>query len=148
VQQHRAKTSAITFGKCTRLTGSDIDAREPRPEQALRRAAIDVSNVRPLRRTPRQTVNIRALLYVGKTFQTTRIVDISAGGAGVCGALGLSKGDRIKLVLLDGRELNGVVQWWIMGRCGVAFLLPLAANDPILGALAAPHTTVARVRML
>jgi hypothetical protein len=60
----------------------------------------------------------------------------------------LSKGDRIKLVLLDGRELNGVVQWWIMGRCGVAFLLPLEANDPILGALAVPHKTVARVRML
>ena len=127
---------------------SNADAGVSRSEQTLRRDASDGTNVRLLRRTPRQAVNIRALLYVGKTFQTTRIVDVSAGGAGLCGALGLSKGDRIRIVLLDGRELSGVVQWWVMGRCGVAFLLPLAANDPILGACAAPHTTVARVGML
>lgn len=83
------------------------------------------------RLAPRVPVSIRGLLYKGQTHQTTRIVDLSVGGAGLEGATGIVEGDEIVIELLNKRQLKGKVMWWLAGRCGIAFADKLEPDDPM-----------------
>lgn len=90
-----------------------------------------------LRAHVRRPVRMNALLYLGSSFQTVRVKDLSRGGAGLerCGALHV--GDRVVISLVSGRKLDGVVKWWLAGNCGVQFDVPLASDDALLAAKAA-----------
>jgi PilZ domain len=85
-----------------------------------------------LRRDSRYATSIRALLYKGDSFQSTTIRDVSAGGAGLRGAIGVMAGDKVTLQLLDGRQLDAVVRWWLASCCGLAFSQPLDPDDRLL----------------
>jgi PilZ domain len=87
-----------------------------------------------LRRSPRHSVRIRALLHHAGRFQTTIINDVSVHGARVDGAIGVYPGDVVELGLMGGRKISGRVAWWLMGVCGIEFSQPLTDNDPLLTA--------------
>lgn len=88
------------------------------------------------RREPRYAVHIAARLHAGGRAQDTVIDDLSRGGAGLDGAIGIYANDPVEIELPDGRRLPGLVAWWLTGSCGVRFLEPLAADDPLLAGLA------------
>ena len=83
------------------------------------------------RKSLRYSVRIRALLYKGETFQPTLIQDISKGGAGIKGAIGITPGDLVSIQFLDGRTISGKVKWWLAGNCGIAFDNGLDYGDPL-----------------
>ena len=83
------------------------------------------------RKAARFPVRIRAVLQTKQSFQSTIIQDLSLGGAGLSGAVGVVPGDRVSIELLDGRSITGQVRWWLAGQCGVAFDEPLDPNDPL-----------------
>ena len=84
------------------------------------------------RKSPRQPVKIRAFLHFGGRFQSTIITDLSSGGAGLQGAVGVIAGDKVTLEFLDGRTISAQVKWWLAGNCGVAFDSDLEKDDPLL----------------
>ena len=92
------------------------------------------------RRHERFTVRVKArLLAENATSQFVIINDISAGGVGLDGVVGIHPNDQVRLELPDGRVLSGTVVWWISGCCGVQFDSVLDESDPILlAAQAAP----------
>ena len=79
----------------------------------------------------RQSVHIRGVLYHGDRFQTTIIENLSSGGAGLNGAVGIAPGDEVTIRLLNGRQLSGEVIWWLAGHCGVGFYTELKTDDPL-----------------
>ena len=83
------------------------------------------------RKSARYPVRIRAVLQTAQSFQSTIIQDLSLGGAGLDGAVGLVPGDQVSIELLDGRSISGRVKWWLAGKCGVAFDQPLDPSDPL-----------------
>ena len=83
------------------------------------------------RNIERRSVLIRGLLYHGDRFQTTTIENLSSGGAGLNGAIGITPGDEVTIRLLDGREISGEVIWWLAGHCGVDFYTELKPDDPL-----------------
>ena len=83
------------------------------------------------RRIERIPVRIRGVLYHREHFQTTTIENISTGGAGLNGAVGVVPGNEVTIRLINGRELSGEVVWWLAGRCGISFHAELDANDPL-----------------
>ncbi|MGI9411350.1 MAG: PilZ domain-containing protein [Hyphomicrobiaceae bacterium] len=83
------------------------------------------------RKAARFPVRIRAVLQTAQSFQSTIIQDLSLGGAGLDGAVGVVPGDRVSIELLDGRSITGRVKWWLAGKCGIAFDEPLDPNDPL-----------------
>lgn len=88
------------------------------------------------RREPRYAVQIAARLHAGGRPQDTLIDDLSRGGAGLDGAIGVYANDHVVIELPDGRRLPGMVAWWLTGTCGVRFFEPLAPDDPLLAGLA------------
>ena len=99
-------------------------AAELTPHEALPHA-MDRRNIE------RVSVRFRGVLYHGDRFQTTTIENLSNGGAGLNGAVGIVPGDDVTIRLLNGRELSGEVIWWLAGHCGVAFDNELASDDPL-----------------
>lgn len=88
------------------------------------------------RRHRRFSVSIDATLHSGGNAQPTVIDDISAGGAGLKGAIGIFANDQVEIELGDGRRLTGTVAWWMSGCCGVQFHVPLPDGDPLLSTAA------------
>jgi hypothetical protein len=95
-------------------------------ERAPQRRRVD------LRRSPRHSVRLRALLHRANRFQTTIIHDLSVHGARVDGAMGVYPGDVVEIWLMGGRKIAGRVAWWLMGSCGIEFSEPLTDDDPLL----------------
>lgn len=83
------------------------------------------------RRIERVPVHIRGILYHGDRFQTTMVENISTGGAGLNGAVGIAPGDDVTVRLVNGRELSGKVAWWLAGRCGITFHTKIHTDDPL-----------------
>jgi hypothetical protein len=84
------------------------------------------------RQHQRFPTSLRAILYCRGQFQTTAIYDLSQGGAGLTGAFGVMPNDGVILQLLDGRQIDATVRWWVQGRCGLVFKQPLAENDILI----------------
>lgn len=84
------------------------------------------------RQHQRFPTSLRAILYCRGQFQTTAIHDLSQGGAGLTGAFGVMPNDGVILQLLDGRQIDATVRWWVQGRCGLVFIQPLAVNDTLI----------------
>ena len=103
----------------TYIDGGGAGNETPRPSTHILRDA-------------RYATRIRAILYKGDSFQSTLIRDVSAGGVGLRGAIGVFAGDKVALQLLDGRRLEAVVRWWLAGCCGLAFTEPLGPDDKLL----------------
>jgi len=125
-----AKLARSQFGSSKRISAEAVESGR----QAARYIDGETggSTVRRLRSHERYCVNIKALLHLRDRFQTTKIRDVSIGGACLEGAYAVAPGDRIVLQLNNGRTLNAAVKWWACGRCGIAFENALMANDPIL----------------
>jgi len=87
---------------------------------------------RLLRREERTPVQIRASLYYATTFEPAIICDISRHGAGIEGCRSVMPGDEVTIKFLDGRKLTARVRWWLAGRCGVLFDVPLEPDDRLL----------------
>ena len=84
-----------------------------------------------MRKTPRLSIHIRALLHCGSKFQSTVVHELSTDGAGLSGATGIAPGDAVTLQFLDGRAIDGKVKWWFAGNCGIAFDRELMREDPL-----------------
>ena len=84
------------------------------------------------RRFGRHSAKLPALLYCHGRFQRVTIVNVSQGGARVEGAFGVMPPDKVKLELLDQRQLKGVAVWAIGAKLGIAFDAVLAADDALL----------------
>lgn len=96
---------------------------EPSPNYAERRTSV------------RHTVHIEAILHANGEAQRTIIDDLSTGGAGLNGAIGIYANDNIEIELADGRRLAAEVAWWLTGCCGIKFREPLQPDDPIFAAV-------------
>ena len=83
----------------------------------------------------RYAVHIDAVLHAGGKSQATVIDDLSLGGAGLDGAIGIYANDHVEIELRDGRRLPGTVAWWLSGACGVQFATPLQPGDKLLDAV-------------
>jgi hypothetical protein len=83
------------------------------------------------RTSARYTVHIEATLHAGGKAQSTIVDDLSTGGAGLNGAIGIYANDDIEIEFADGRRLAAKVAWWLSGCCGIQFREPLQPNDPI-----------------
>lgn len=86
-------------------------------------------NVRLRRRHDRVSINVRAVVYCGIASRTATICNISDGGLGLEGAGALCPGSEVTIALVSGETRNGVVRWWLAGRCGIEFLAALAPGD-------------------
>lgn len=80
----------------------------------------------------RHPTRLHAILFCRGKFQTTTIHDLSQGGAGLTGAFGVMPRDEVAIEFLNGKRLTAAVRWWVNGRCGIVFDIPLQADDPLL----------------
>ena len=87
------------------------------------------------RQNARHAVHIDAVLHAGDKSQATIIDDLSIGGAGLDGAIGIFANDHVEIELADGRRLPGKVAWWLSGTCGVQFAEPLRPDDQLFAAV-------------
>ncbi|MBS0242218.1 MAG: PilZ domain-containing protein [Proteobacteria bacterium] len=99
-----------------------------------------------LRGFERVKVDVRAIVYSAGSSQMTMIRDISRGGAGIKGAVGLYHGAEVVLALVTGEKCTGTVRWWIGGACGIQFTDLLEPSDPFLCAIEKRSTVCARLR--
>jgi hypothetical protein len=90
------------------------------------------ATIRVLRRHPRLPTQLRAILATDRGFQPTTIRDVSRGGVGLAGAIGLLPGDLVEVQLLTGQRYKGQLRWWCNGHCGVAFDTAISDQDPLL----------------
>jgi hypothetical protein len=84
-------------------------------------ATLDRNSAEDRRRWLRRAEKNRATLHAAEQARSTLITDISAGGAGLDGAIGVLPGDKIEVGVVCGRQISGEVIWWITGCCGVKF---------------------------
>lgn len=90
------------------------------------------TRVRPLRRATRMPADIPVAIVRPSGDVPARIIDISEAGVGLAGEhLGID-GDRIRLRLPDGRQLDGEIRWHGARRCGVSLDRPLTLDDPLM----------------
>lgn len=92
---------------------------EPKPHFVERRASV------------RRAVDIPATLHANGETQPTVIDDLSTGGAGLNGAIGIYANQHVEIELADGRRLSGKVAWWLSGCCGIQFAQPISDTDPL-----------------
>lgn len=86
------------------------------------------------RASVRHAVHIKAILRADGKAQPTIIDDLSTGGAGLNGAIGIFANQHVEIELPDGRHLPGKVAWWLSGCCGIQFREPLKPDDPLFAA--------------
>lgn len=96
---------------------------EPRPQFAERRAS------------ERYAVHIPATLHADGKAQPTVVDDLSTGGAGLNGAIGIYANQQVEIEFADGRRLSGQVAWWISGCCGIQFAQPISEMDPLFSSV-------------
>ncbi|SRR6056297_1291933 len=84
----------------------------------------------------RFAVRIKASLYTTGHVQSAVIDDLSAGGVGLEGVIGVTANEPVGIELGDGRLLSGIIVWSLAGCCGVQFHAPLPDDDPLLRAAA------------
>ena len=118
-------TGLIERGTNTGFPAKQLSATDELLRQSARANTTDRRNIK------RVSVCLRGVLYHGDRFQTTTIENLSNGGAGLNGAVGIAPGDDVTIRLLNGRELSGEVIWWLAGHCGVAFYDELDSNDTL-----------------
>ena len=98
-------------------------AEQPHPKFEERRASV------------RHDVHIAATLHAGGRSQPTVIDDLSTGGAGLNGAIGIFANERVEIQLANGRRLSGTVAWRLSGCCGIQFHEPLLEQDPLFASV-------------
>jgi hypothetical protein len=98
------------------------------PRKIERRTDVE-GTLRLLRKHKRTPMNVRGLVRCGLSTQQTLIQDLSDGGLGLAGADGLQPGAEVTVALITGEKRTGIVRWWLAGRCGIQFHLPLSAGD-------------------
>lgn len=84
------------------------------------------------RRWPRRTLLQNCIIYSDGQRQNAFLRDASAGGLGLGRVTGLSRGDRVRVAMTNGRTLHGVVIWTAAGSAGVGFMHALAPDDPLI----------------
>ena len=99
--------------------------------ETLHRSASETPFVER-RRHKRYAVEIEAILHCGGRSQATIVNDLSAGGAGLDRAIGVTANDAVEIEFAGGRRIAATVAWRVSGCCGIQFATPLAAGDPLL----------------
>jgi hypothetical protein len=89
------------------------------------------------RRHQRYSVRIAVVLHAHGKTQPTITNNLSTGGVGIEGVIGIYSDDIVEFGLKGMRRIPGTVIWWISGRCGVQFDEALNRNDPLLVAASA-----------
>jgi len=84
------------------------------------------------RRHRRYAVRMEIVLHARGRSQPATINDVSTGGAGIEGVIGIYEDDSVEFEVEAGRRIPGTIVWWISGCCGVQFDQPLNHDDPLL----------------
>jgi hypothetical protein len=84
------------------------------------------------RRAPRRTVLQNCIVNGPKDIQSGFIRDVSAGGLGLGRVAGLRRGDRVRIDLINGRQLQGSVAWVTGSSAGVRFDVALEPSDNLI----------------
>lgn len=128
--------------------GVDLDQqsiRLPRLRTILARAAagetpcimadgtLEIPGIAERRQQPRYAVSWQAWLQADGDWQAITLFDISRGGIGAEGYIGLTVGQRVSLVVGD-HTLQGQIAWASANRFAVRFNAPLAHDDKLLAA--------------
>lgn len=95
-------------------------------------SSADHPVVRRIRRHIRLPTSIRAVLYHKTTFQPTTIRNVSCGGLGLDGAMGLFPGDRVTIRLMTGHQYTGNVRWWLANHCGIELDEEIDRSDHLI----------------
>jgi len=89
-------------------------------------------NVRVLRVWRRSQTNTNIQYKTETLCQAAVIRDISRYGAGLTGSFEVVRKDFVTIQFADGRSIPARVRWHRGVFCGVSFLEPLPAGDPLL----------------